>query len=723
MGKYSDPGTGMSVTGTESVYPLVAVAIDNNNKTSQGALKWAVEHLLKRGQTVVLVHVNTKGTSTGLVDSSGFKQPDAQLRELFLPYRCFCTRKDINCKDVVLDEMDVARALIEFAQSASIEIIVLGSPPKGMLRFKSSDVPQIVAKGAPDFCTVYIIGKEKVSHQKFAIRAAPTVSPLRPQMGNPSVPKFESAGATAPPKWMASKADNFSDPGLPSDNSIKSPFTRESSNCSSRNSYGDFSAFSDSTDISFISSGRPSVDRYGFQPRLSNGSESNPEHSFEMRTPHRFSNSNEYSNFSQSSNASYSSQNMDDVESEIRRLRMELKQTMDMYSTACREAIDAKQKLTDLERRKIEEQQKLYEARSHEETAKQMIEEERAKARAAVEAAEKSNRLAELEAKKRLSAEMLALKEAEEKKKFMLESSHNDIRYRKYTIEEIELATDKFNVNRKVGEGGYGPVFKGYLDHTLVAIKVLRPDAAQGRSQFQQEVEVLSCIRHPNMVILMGACPEYGCLVYEYMASGSLDDRLFCRGGTPTIPWQHRFRIAAEVATGLLFLHQTKPEPLVHRDLKPANILLDGNLVSKISDVGLARLIPPSVADDVTQYRMTSTAGTFCYIDPEYQQTGMLGVKSDIYSLGVLLLQVITARSPMGLTHSVSRAIENGRFADVLDPEVRDWPVEAAQRLAEVALRCAELRRKDRPDLATVVLPELHKLRLLGEESLCSIRR
>lgn len=141
---------------------------------------------------------------------------------------------------------------------------------------------------------------------------------------------------------------------------------------------------------------------------------------------------------------------------------------------------------------------------------------------------------------------------------------------------------------------------------------------------------MLSCIRHPNMVILMGACPEYGCLVYEYMASGSLDDRLFRRGGTPTIPWQHRFRIAAEVATGLLFLHQTKPEPLVHRDLKPANILLDSNLVSKISDVGLARLVPPSVTDDVTQYRMTSTAGTFCYIDPEYQQTGMLGNKTSL---------------------------------------------------------------------------------------------
>lgn len=232
------------------------------------------------------------------------------------------------------------------------------------------------------------------------------------------------------------------------------------------------------------------------------------------------------------------------------------------------------------------------------------------------------------------------------------------------------------------------------------------------------QVEVLSCIRHPNMVLLLGACPEFGCLVYEYMANGSLDDRLFRRGNTPVLPWQLRFRIAAEVGTSLLFLHQTKPEPLVHRDLKPGNILLDRNYVSKISDVGLARLVPPSVADSVTQYRMTSTAGTFCYIDPEYQQTGMLGTKSDIYSFGIMLLQIITARPPMGLTHHVERAIEKGTFAEMLDPAVRDWPVEEALTFAKLALKCAELRRKDRPDLGTVVLPELNRLRLLAEEAM-----
>lgn len=224
-------------------------------------------------------------------------------------------------------------------------------------------------------------------------------------------------------------------------------------------------------------------------------------------------------------------------------------------------------------------------------------------------------------------------------------------------------------------------------------------------------------MRHPNMVLLLGACPEYGCLVYEYMDKGSLEDRLFCRNGSPPLPWGIRFRIAAEIATTLLFLHQTKPEPLVHRDLKPANILLDKNYVSKIADVGLSRLVPSPTANSVTQYHMTSAAGTFCYIDPEYQQTGMLGTKSDIYSFGIVLLQIITAKHAMGLTHLVGDAIEGGKFAQILDPKVPDWPIEDTLSFAKLALQCCELRRKDRPDLGSVVLPELQRLRDLGLES------
>ncbi|THU58348.1 hypothetical protein C4D60_Mb03t13290 [Musa balbisiana] len=489
--------------------------------------------------------------------------------------------------------------------------------------------------------------------------------------------------------------------------------------------------FSGDSDASFASSSRTSTDR-SLAQRFSYMSDGTDRSSESVQSPTKsfgaYSYGTVFSSLSHDSSSSEASDiyepsrthladSQDYVEAEMNRLRLELKQTMDMYSSACKEAIVAKQKAMELHLWNMGEQQRLEEARVAEGAAFAMVEKEKAKCKAALEAAAVAKLIADSETRKRRDAEMKLVGGYEEDE--ALDScSVADLRYRKYTIDEIEAATDRFAKNRKIGEGGYGPVFRCYLDHTDVAVKILRPDAAQGRSQFQQEVEILSCIRHPNMVLLLGACPEYGCLVYEYMANGSLEDRLFRRGNTPPIPWQYRFRIAAEIGTGLLFLHQTKPEPLVHRDLKPANILLDQNYVSKISDVGLARLVPPSVADSVTQYRMTSAAGTFCYIDPEYQQTGMLGTKSDVYSLGVLLLQLITGRPPMGLTHHVERSIERGTFAEMLDPSVRDWPVEEALSLAKLALRCVELRRRDRPDLATIILPELNRLRTIGVDNM-----
>ncbi|KAM0939377.1 putative protein kinase RLK-Pelle-RLCK-IXb family [Dioscorea sansibarensis] len=704
--------------------PLVAVAVDKD-KGSQNALKWALENLVQKGQTITLVHVRTtKGNTAGGQSpeelAGGYKTPtDQQTKEIFLPFRCYCTRKDVNCKDVVLEDVDIPKAIVEFAAHAALEKLVIGAPSKSgfVRRFKSSDKAGSICKGAPDFCSVYVIAKGKVSSERHAIRAAPAISPLRTQIQSQtsSIQRPDPTDViNVHPSRDAAASPGVADVHSLRDESIRSPFTRGSYKPSAR-SMAD-SSFTSESDISFVSSGRPSVDR-GFTPRMSIGSDRS---SIDMmRTPHRwmdsYSSGSEFSSVTQdTTGTSWTSHAMDDVEAEMRRLRLELKQTMDMYSSACKEALTAKQQAMELNKWKMAEEQKLEAER-----AKALAEREQAKSKAALEAAEASQRIAELESQKRMNAEMKVLQESQERKNSLADSSsYSDVRYRKYTIEEIETATEFFTEKRKIGEGGYGPVFRCYLDHTQVAIKVLRPDAAQGKTQFQQEVEILSCIRHPNMVLLLGACPEYGCLVYEYMANGSLEDCLFRRGNTPPIPWQDRFRIACEIGAALLFLHQTKPEPLVHRDLKPANILLDRNYVSKISDVGLARLVPPSVANNVTQYLMTSAAGTFCYIDPEYQQTGMLGVKSDIYSLGIILLQLLTARPPMGLTHHVERAIEKGTFEEILDQAVPDWPVEEAKSLANIAIKCAELRRKDRPDLSAVVLPELERLRDFADEHL-----
>ncbi|RDX63444.1 U-box domain-containing protein 35, partial [Mucuna pruriens] len=719
---------------------VVAVAIENN-KTSQYAAKWAVDNLLPKDQVLLLLHVRQRASSIpttagNLISLDGnddvarayMQQIDNESRELFASFRVFCNRKSIQCKEILLEDMDITKGLIEGISKYSIELLVLGAPSRSGLvrRFRTSDIPSYVSKGAPPFCTVYIISKGKISSVKTAtapLPAKPTTRniTLQTQQTFQSPERIDSQIIRNPvPPRASTEKPSYVSRQPQDEEEIISPFTRPG-----RGSYRSYESSIPDSDISFVSSGRPSVDRMfpssyddldtGMNSRLSIGSDFDTRSFGSSFSGARSIDHGDYSFSSQDSGTSMSSSVFsasDEMEAEMRRLRLELKQTMEMYSTACKEATTAKQKALELQRWKVEEQRKLEESRLAEETALAIAQKEQAKCIAAMEAAETSRRIAELEAQKRMSVE------SEQKKKTVDILSYSPARYRKYTIEEIEEATKFFSNSLKIGEGGYGPVYRAELDHTPVAIKVLKPDAAQGRAQFQQEVEVLSCIRHPNMVLLLGACPEFGCLVYEYMANGSLDDCLFRRGKKGALPWQLRFRIAAEIATGLLFLHQTKPEPLVHRDLKPGNILLDRNFVSKISDVGLARLVPPSVADTVTQYRMTSTAGTFCYIDPEYQQTGMLGIKSDVYSLGIMLLQIITAKPPMGLTHHVGRSIETGTFADMLDPAVEDWPVEHAMHFARLALGCAEMRRKDRPDLGKVVLPELNKLRDFAEDNM-----
>ncbi|PKI50805.1 hypothetical protein CRG98_028800 [Punica granatum] len=693
---------------------LVAVAIDKD-RGSQNALKWAVDHLLGKGQTLLLLHVKLRDPSVSPAphvrvltygsdeflrmymikvvlphfwhvvisgpdiltsgDSLAGKDIDPQTREIFLPFRCFCSRKDIQCKDIVLENTDVAKALIEYVSKTAIDHLVVGAPARSaFLRFKSTDISANLTKGAPDFCNVYVISKGKISSMRSASRPAPPISSMRDQILSQSVARASQIDPRIPQanSMRAVVKQAVEQPNIPNNQEsdfFRSPFTR--GRAANGRLYGEVSM--PDSDISFVcSSGRPSIDQIfpslydgldsGRSPRLSSLSDMD----FDIASlPRRSADSYYMNDFSSSASGGQDSE------------RLSVSSSSYMAE--------------ELRCWKMEEQRKLEEARLAEEAALAIAEKERAKSRAAIEAAEAARRIAELEAQKRMTAEMKALKEAKEKKKFLDKITRGgNMRCRKYKIDEIEAATEYFAQSHKIGEGGYGPVFRGYLDYTSVAIKVLRPDAAQGRSQFLQEVEVLSCIRHPNMVLLLGACSEYGCLVYEYMANGSLEDRLLCRGGTSPLSWQLRFKIAAEIGTGLLFLHQTKPEPLVHRDLKPGNILLDRNFVSKIADVGLARLVPPSVADTVTQYRMTSTAGTFCYIDPEYQQTGMLGVKSDIYSLGIIFLQLLTARPAMGLTHHVERAIEDGTFASMLDPTVPDWPVEEAELMSPPSGRSVE---------------------------------
>ncbi|KAL9684073.1 hypothetical protein QQ045_021505 [Rhodiola kirilowii] len=589
----------------------VAVAIDGG-KTSKAALKWTVDNIFNRNHPIILVYVrcNAGADMNNTISMANNQKLDTDTKELFRSFLGYCKRKNVNCTTVVLDatnQSDIPKALIEYAKTAVLDILVVGSSGKsGFLR---------------------------------------------------------------------------------------SPFNRQGVSAYKSNA---------ESDISFVNHAKPD---YKFPENFKS--------QFSASSDDSYSSSSGGSSLASLSSWSSGSQSTpDELETEMRRLMLELKHTKEMYSAAVKEVHFAKHANVENPDWRFE-QRRLQRTQQSEEDARALAEKERERYKAALEAAATSRRIAELEAQKRKEIEMKGL--VEESLKGLTEQ--RIFRYQKYSYEAIEKATEHFSESNKIGEGGYGPVYKGYLDHTPVAIKILKADAAEGQSQFQQEVEVLSCIRHPNMVLLLGACPERGTLVYEYMEKGSLEDCLFRRGNTPVLPWQLRFRIAAEITTGLLFLHHAKPEPLVHRDLKPGNILLNRNYVAKISDVGLARLVPQSVANQVTQYRMTSAAGTFCYIDPEYQQTCMLSTKSDVYSLGIMLLQIITAKPPMGLAHRVEMAIEEDTFPSILDPSVPNWPIDAALMFAKISLKCAELRRRDRPALDEV-LPILNALRDLGEQNM-----
>ncbi|PHT93394.1 hypothetical protein T459_01276 [Capsicum annuum] len=247
---------------------LIAVAIDKD-RGSQIALKWAVDNLLARGQTVILIHVKVKGSATNRLnqdasnDGSGMTELEPQLKELFLPFRVFCTRKDIQCYDVVLEDADVVKAIIEYINRTAIEVLILGAAAKGgLLRFKLKDIPGNVVKGVPDFCTVYVISKSgKISSTRSAARLAPFIHPLRHQFMQHANDRSNSIEDSNPPprgsfSGVPKPVSDMTMSNLHSDTfNMKSPFThRKGPNGKP------YEISQPDTDISFVSSGRPSID-------------------------------------------------------------------------------------------------------------------------------------------------------------------------------------------------------------------------------------------------------------------------------------------------------------------------------------------------------------------------------------------------------------------------------------------------------------------------------
>ncbi|KAE8704703.1 Receptor protein kinase, putative isoform 2 [Hibiscus syriacus] len=272
-----------------------------------------------------------------------------------------------------------------------------------------------------------------------------------------------------------------------------------------------------------------------------------------------------------------------------------------------------------------------------------------------------------------------------------------------FSFMEINNATRNFDPSWKIGEGRYGSVYKGFLRHLNVSIKMLPSYGSQSLTEFENEVEILCRVRHPNLVTIIGTCPESRSLVFEYHKNGSLEERLACKNKIPPLPWQTRIRIASEICSALVFLHSNKP-CIPHGNLKPSKVLIDSNFVSKLIDSGIYRLIPQGENTDSSSSSCTKSTPKVAsvYTDPVCLKSRKVTRESDVYSFGMILLRLLTGRPALGILKDVKCALETDNFGTVLDRTAGKWPLEDAELLTQLALRCCDKHPLNRPDMSEI---------------------
>ncbi|XP_020224079.1 putative receptor-like protein kinase At4g00960 [Cajanus cajan] len=276
----------------------------------------------------------------------------------------------------------------------------------------------------------------------------------------------------------------------------------------------------------------------------------------------------------------------------------------------------------------------------------------------------------------------------------------------------IVAATNNFSDANKLGQGGFGPVYKGMLSNDQeVAVKRLSRNSLQGDIEFKNEVLLVAKLQHRNLVKLLGFCLERRerLLVYEFVPNKSLDFFIFDQIRRGQLDWEKRYKIIGGIARGLLYLHEDSRLRIIHRDLKASNILLDAEMHPKISDFGMARLVEV----DQTQENTNRIVGTYGYMAPEYAMHGQFSVKSDVFSFGVLVLEIVS-----GQKNSWARRGENvgdlltftwqnwreGTASNIVDPAITDGSINEMMRCIHIALLCVQENAADRPTMTSVAL-------------------
>ncbi|RZB83313.1 G-type lectin S-receptor-like serine/threonine-protein kinase isoform B [Glycine soja] len=290
------------------------------------------------------------------------------------------------------------------------------------------------------------------------------------------------------------------------------------------------------------------------------------------------------------------------------------------------------------------------------------------------------------------------------------EHEKDDLELPMFEWSTITCATNNFSPDNKLGEGGFGSVYKGILDDGgEIAVKRLSKNSSQGLQEFKNEVMHIAKLQHRNLVRLLGYCiqAEERLLVYEFMANKSLDSFIFDENKSMLLDWPRRSLIINGVARGLLYLHQDSRHRIVHRDLKAGNVLLDSEMNPKISDFGLARSFGGNEIEATTKH----VVGTYGYLPPEYIIDGAYSTKSDVFSFGVLILEIVSGKRNKGFCHQdnllahVWRLFTEGKCSEIVDATIIDsLNLPEVLRTIHVGLLCVQLSPDDRPNMSSVVL-------------------
>ncbi|XP_061959476.1 U-box domain-containing protein 33-like [Populus nigra] len=723
----------------------VYVAVGNSLEKALSLLNWVFNILGTRQICLLHVHRPSPLIPTPLgklpasqanaeVVSAFRREENEQTKKLIDYYLIICSRAKVEATIIIIENDQVHKGIVELVNKHGVRKLVMGAVTENCLKVKkSSSKENYAAKYAPLFCEIWFINKGK---HVWTREASENSNPL-PKCDHAENMSFET---------LRSESLRYSKSNLPFEkNNLRSNsaariscarisgFVQNESVCAESvlptiySSYSSWSCHPLQSSSSSCAPGCTSTER-----RVSSGSDSKLEeesshsHVEEVRLETETLGNESFEDF-------------------LKRKTLEAISKVKIFESAHAHEVKLRKEAEDALNNTIMEQEKLLEEKDE---ATRKLERTMRNVALLDSRAQEANRRSEEAAGelKLIQTSISSLRQEKQRiRQQKIEAVHWLERWRshgqagasncnvilgiteelpelaEFSLSDLQTATCNFSESFKLGQGGCGCVYKGEMLGRTVAIKRLHPNNTQGQLEFQKEVQVLGKLQHPHLVTLLGACPEAWSLVYEYLPNGSLQDRLFQKSNISPLTWKIRTRIIAEISSTLCFLHSSKPEKIVHGDLKPQNILLNSELSCKICEFGICRLVTEDSLYCPSIHRSNEPTGSFPYTDPEFQRIGVLTPKSDIYAFGVIILQLLTGKPPVGLVGKVRRTLSCGKLASILDPSAGEWPMFVARQMVDLSLQFCELRGRDRPDLTPTLVRELEQLHVSEERTVPSI--